>query len=69
MPPVEACLVGVLELVEELVVEVVGLLRIEEMAGNVDPDAAVSLLEVLGQQPVGHQMEPAYVHADIKGGG
>ena len=59
---VEANLVGELELVEVLVVELVGLDRIEQVAWDVHPDAAVLILEVLGQIAVRHEVEPAEFH-------
>ena len=64
--PVKPYLVRVFELVQVLVVQMVSLDRIEEMAGDVDPHAAVLLLEVLGQQPVRHQVEPAYFHGSLR---
>ena len=54
---VEARLVGELQLVQELVVEPAGLLGVVEVVGRVDPDRAVTRLEVIGQESVRHEVE------------
>ena len=59
---VEAHLFGELQLVQELVVELMALHRVEQLAGHVDPYAVVVLLEVLRKEPVGHQVEPTELH-------
>ena len=51
---VESNLVREFQLVQILVVELVRLDRIEQVAWHIHPDAAVLLLEVLGQIAVGH---------------
>ena len=62
---VEAELVGVLELVHVLVVDGVGPRRVEQRAGDVDPDRAVRLPEVVGQVRPRHQVEPRELHGDL----
>src|SRR5438876_2615585 len=59
---VEALRLGELQLVEELVVEAVGLLGIVEVVGHVHPHGAIAILEVLGQEAVRHQVEEADFH-------
>ena len=41
-------------------------LGVEQVAGHVHPDAAVLLLEVLWQLPVGHQVEHLELHASLQ---
>src|SRR5262245_62266903 len=53
---------GKLELIEELVVHVVGAGRIEQGGVDVDPNGGVLFLEVLGQLLVRHQVEPEKLH-------
>src|SRR5215469_14269682 len=60
--PVEAHRVGVLELVEVVVVKPMPDLGIVQVARDIDPHAAVLVLEVFRQEPVGHQMEPRKFH-------
>src|SRR5262245_59982608 len=59
---VEAAGGGKLELIEELVVHVVGAGRIEQGGVDVDPNGGVLFLEVLGQLLVRHQVEPEKLH-------
>ena len=59
---VKTHLISKFELIEILVVELMRLVRLEQMAGHIHPDAAVLVLEVLRQEPVGHQVEPANFH-------
>lgn len=59
---VEAGLVSVFELVEILVVVRVALDGIVEARGNVDPNAAVTLREILRQMFVRHEVEEMTLH-------
>ena len=63
---VEAHVGGVFELVEVLVVNLVAAYRVEQLAGDVHPDAAVLLAEVLRQVGVGHQVKPVEFHASLE---
>ena len=61
--PVVAALLGELELVEILVVDLVTPLRVVQLVGRrVDPHAAVLVAEVVGQVGPGHQVEPVELH-------
>ena len=54
--------IGELELVEVVIVKLVADFGVVEVLRNVDPYAAVLVLEVLGQVPIRHQMEPGKFH-------
>jgi hypothetical protein len=60
--PIEPRRLRELELVQELVIEVRGPLRIEQAMGHVHPHRAISLLEVVGEEAVWHEMEEADFH-------
>src|SRR5262249_24784600 len=68
---IEAELVGVLEHVEVLVIELVAANGIVEMVRYVDPDAVVAFAEVGRQPAVGHEVEEAelQVTSSRSGGG
>lgn len=53
---------GGFQLVQGVVVHVVGFDRVEQVGGDVDPDAGVAFGEVLGQVPVGHEVEELKFH-------
>jgi hypothetical protein len=59
---VEAHLLRVFELVEILVVGDVAQLRLVHLVGQVDPDRAVLLPEIVRHVRPGHQMEPGEFH-------
>ena len=61
--PVEAHLIGKLELIEIIVVEPMTDLRVVQVARDIHPDAMVFAGKILRQKPVGHQMEPCKLHA------
>src|SRR5262245_18870699 len=63
--PVEAERLGVLELVEILVIDVVALARIVERAGDVDPDGAMLCPEIVRQIRPRHQVEPGELHGRL----
>jgi hypothetical protein len=60
---VVAHLIGEFELVEVIVVKLVADFGVVEVLRNVDPYAAVLVLEILGQVPIRHQMEPGKFHS------
>ena len=60
--PVEAALGGELELVHEVVVHVVGPLRIEQARVDVHPHGRILFPEVVRQLGIGHQVEPEQLH-------
>ena len=53
---------GILELVHEVVVHVMGASGVEQRRMDVDPDAGVLPVKVLGQLRVRHQVEPHELH-------
>ena len=53
---------GVFELVHEVVVHVMRALGVEQRGMDVDPDARVLLIEVVGKLRVRHQVEPHELH-------
>ena len=60
--PVEAELVGVLEQIHVRVVHGIGAGRVEQRVGDVDPDRARRLAEVVGQVRPWHEVEPGELH-------
>jgi len=56
---VEALRLGELQLVEELLVEAPRLLGVVQVVRHVDPDRPVRPLEIVGQEPIGHEVEEA----------
>jgi hypothetical protein len=59
---VETHLIGELELIEVVVVKPVAELGVVKVSRDVDPDAAILVLEVLRKIPVRHQMKPGKFH-------
>jgi hypothetical protein len=64
---VEAELIGVFELVQVLVVDLVATHGVVQLSrGEVDPDAVVALAEVVREVRVRHQVEEMELHSLIK---
>src|SRR5262245_59146125 len=63
---VEAERLGVLELVQVLVVDVVALLGIVERAGDVDPHGTMLGPEIIRQVGPRHQVEPREFHRSLR---
>ena len=66
---VEAAVGRVLHLVHEVVVHVVGALRVEQRGMDVDPHRGMLLAEVVRQLGVRHQVEPHQLHGVCSLGG
>ncbi len=60
--PIEAHPIGEFELIEVIVIELVADFGVVQVLRNINPYAAVLVLEVLGQVPIRHQMEPGKFH-------
>jgi hypothetical protein len=59
---IEAHVFSIFHLVQEFIVEVMPLLRVEEMTRHINPYATIFLGEVIGEEAVWHQMEPIEIH-------
>src|SRR5262245_66143653 len=66
---VEAERLGVLELVQVLVIDVVVLVGIVERAGDVDPHGTMLRSEIIRQVGPRHQVEPREFHRSLRESG